>query len=425
MNQNLKLANTVITNIVQWLMGEVDLDRTEWTEELLQLFDLETQNKIFEQFHHLGQIVNVGQLKRYFNTYFIELDYDSSSWFLSININKEGKIQNILITQNAKKMSSELTIPHNLNESIQQHYVDILIDYDLTIEGCITLPKQHTPKALVLFIHGSGASNKDENVGYCAPFYDLALGLAQHKIASIRFDKRGWSYPFIPIIEPLDEIINDAVQAGNLLCHHFQHDNLPLIIIGHSQGASFVTQISEKLETRPRGLVLLAAPSSNDIHASLLHQLDYLIQKNLGNSEELKKIKHDVQISQLNWKNYQSDKSTNVSFIFNYTPEYLTYLDANPPIELIRRSNLPTFILQGQQDYKVLARKDFRDWKTQLIHKKNVSYKMYQNLEHCFVNSQDAQTNTFTQVNADVIQDIADWILIIIEKVIVNKEKFD
>lgn len=41
----------------------------------------------------------------------------------------------------------------------------------------------------------------------------------------------------------------------------------------------------------------------------------------------------------------------------------------------------------------------------------NVILKLYKNLEHCFVNSKDAEMNTFSQVDLEVIKDISDWIL--------------
>ena len=59
------------------------------------------------------------------------------------------------------------------------------------LNGLLTLPVGATnPVPAVVFVHGSGASNMDENVGKLTPFKDSAHGLARYGIASVRYDKR-------------------------------------------------------------------------------------------------------------------------------------------------------------------------------------------------------------------------------------------
>ena len=59
------------------------------------------------------------------------------------------------------------------------------------LNGLLTLPDAHSEKVpAVVFVHGSGASNMDERVYKLTPFKDLAEGLAERGIASVRYDKR-------------------------------------------------------------------------------------------------------------------------------------------------------------------------------------------------------------------------------------------
>ena len=68
-------------------------------------------------------------------------------------------------------------------------------------------------------------------------------------------------------------------------------------------------------------------------------------------------------------------------------------------------------MLQGKEDYKFLKNKDFHEWKTELSTNKNVVFKLYENLEHCFVDFKSAEKHIFARVNSKVINDISNWIL--------------
>ncbi|WP_425915092.1 alpha/beta hydrolase family protein [Acinetobacter sp. TSRC1-2] len=412
MTDTINLATSTLNNIIDWLQGKEPLDRSEWSLELLKILDLEKQKEVYEKFLSLGSLYRVGKVKNYdLYTYFVDLEYASGNWFLSIKFNKNNQISSILLTPNSRAMSQHLAISEELNEFVREEYFEINITNNLGIEACITSPKKQTPTALVLFIQGSGASDKNENMGYCTPFFDLAVGLAKNNISSIRFDKRSWAYPFISVKDPTDEVINDAVCAANLIRQKIKASNLPLIILGHSQGGTFVTQVAERLDIFPHGFILLAAPSSNDLHSRLIDQLDYLIQKNSENEDSLLKMKNEVRESLTNWKSHTPERVKNIKLIFNYSIEYLSYLDAYNPIDVIRKANIPTLLLQGKGDYKVLENKDFVEWEVGLSINKNVTFKLYENLEHCFVDSKCAEKHTFAKVDSEVIKDISNWIL--------------
>ena len=63
------------------------------------------------------------------------------------------------------------------------------------LNGLLTLPDCLDGKVpAVVFVHGSGASNMDERIYKLTPFKDLAEGLAERGIASIRYDKRSFVY---------------------------------------------------------------------------------------------------------------------------------------------------------------------------------------------------------------------------------------
>ena len=66
---------------------------------------------------------------------------------------------------------------------------------EFPLNGQLVLPDDLTERVpAVVFVHGSGPSNMDEQIYSLTPFKDLAEGLAERGIASIRYDKRTYAY---------------------------------------------------------------------------------------------------------------------------------------------------------------------------------------------------------------------------------------
>ena len=107
------------------------------------------------------------------------------------------------------------------------------------LHGLLTLPDDTSkPVPAVVFVHGSGASNRDEKVGKLTPFKDLAEGLAAHGIASVRYDKRSFAYGRKMLKEKnitvKEETIEDAVRATQLLRKDGRIDRNRIFIVGIS-----------------------------------------------------------------------------------------------------------------------------------------------------------------------------------------------
>ena len=62
------------------------------------------------------------------------------------------------------------------------------------ISGSLTLPEGEGPFPSVILVQGSGPSDRNETVGANTPFLDIASFLADHGIATLRYDKRTYTY---------------------------------------------------------------------------------------------------------------------------------------------------------------------------------------------------------------------------------------
>ena len=120
-------------------------------------------------------------------------------------------------------------------------------DTEYPLNGLLTLPDDPSgPVPAVVLVHGSGPSNMDERVMKLTPFRDLAEGLAQHGIASVRYDKRTYAHARkMKKTRPTvwEETIEDALLAAALLRKEPQIDADRIFLLGHSQGAMLAPRI--------------------------------------------------------------------------------------------------------------------------------------------------------------------------------------
>ena len=130
------------------------------------------------------------------------------------------------------------------------------------LKGMITLPEgSDSPVPAVVMLHGSGTSDMDERVMKCTPFKDLAAGLAERGIASIRYDKRSFAHgrkmKKAGIITVREESIEDAVLAADLIRKDPRIDADRVFLLGHSMGAMLAPRVDAEGGDF-RGLILMA-----------------------------------------------------------------------------------------------------------------------------------------------------------------------
>ena len=159
------------------------------------------------------------------------------------------------------------------------------------LNGLLTLPENITePVPAVVFVHGSGSSNMDEKVGQLTPFKDLAEGLANKGIASIRYDKRSFAHGLkmvrdkSTIITVKEETIDDAILATELLRNDARIDSDKIFIIGHSMGGMLAPRIDAE-GGNYKGLIIMSGTPRNleevmlDQNDAAMESLNPLVKK--------------------------------------------------------------------------------------------------------------------------------------------------
>lgn len=291
------------------------------------------------------------------------------------------------------------------------------------LNGLLTMP-EHTDKPVpaVVFVHGSGSSNMDEKVYKLTPFKDLAEGLAKHGIASVRYDKRSFAHGFKMVraktpITVKEESIEDAVLAAELLRNDDRIDAENIFIVGHSMGAMLAPRIDAE-GGNFKGLILMAGSlrtleqimlgQNADMLAASKGLMRWAIKKQVAKFEKLFDGMYEL----------SDEAAKKIKMGGGTTLYYFKEMGEHPASAYLSKLEKSILIMQGSEDFQAKVDPDYIGYQSLLKGRNNVSFKLYEGLNHCFVPSiygdimkVKQEYNVERHIGEEVVGDIASWIL--------------
>ena len=97
---------------------------------------------------------------------------------------------------------------------------------------------------------------------------------------------------------------------------------------------------------------------------------------------------------------------------------YFKEMGEHAAADYLKNLEKPILVMQGEKDFQATAAKDFEAYKQLLSDKDNVTFHLYENLNHAFVPSvygnimkAKQEYNVEQHIGKEVITDIANWIL--------------
>lgn len=289
------------------------------------------------------------------------------------------------------------------------------VDVAGDLPGLLTLPHGDGPFAAVVLVHGSGPNDRDETIGPNKPFRDLAHGLAQRGIASLRYDKR-------PLVQPErfenvaytvdDEVIDDALTAADLLRKRPEIDSGSVFVLGHSLGAMLAPRIAAADEGLA-GIILAAAPA-RPMGEILLQQLNHLAASGgevaPAETTRIEAIRAEVQAM----AEYR-DESAARPGLLGVPQAYWLDLAGYDPVAKAAELAIPLLVLQGGRDYQVTVEDDFARWRQAFEGSDRAKLHLYPNLNHLFVAGEGMATpaeymSRAGHVDEDLLDDVAEFI---------------
>jgi len=217
--------------------------------------------------------------------------------------------------------------------------------------GTLLTPDGAKPGPAVLLIAGSGPTDRDGNspiaAVHPANLKLIAEGLAQHGIASLRYDKRGIGKSAAAMVAERDvrftTFVDDAVAFAQLL--QSQPGVTCVILAGHSEGALIAPLAAQKVKTcgvisiagsgRPIGVVLREQLAASGASPEQLAQANAILVE----------LEHGREVVDI-------PPAGMALFRPSIQPYMISWLPLDPPA-VLKTVQAPVLILQGETDIQV------------------------------------------------------------------------
>lgn len=289
------------------------------------------------------------------------------------------------------------------------------------LNGILTLPDNTEEKVPgVVFVHGSGASDMNEKVYKITPFKDLAEGLAERGIASVRYDKRTFAHArkmrkVSPTVR--EETIEDAVLAADLLRSDPCIDAEKIYIIGHSMGAMLAPRIDAE-GGNFHGMILMAGTPLR-LEEIVIRQLKQAGGPGRGILGKIVDLEDKIYSKKFEGLYEMPDEEAKKKkFAGSLTLYYFKEMGQKTASDYLLETDKPVLIMQGGMDFQVLPEADFAQFKEQLADRENTEYRLYPDLNHLFVKGiyndilkASKEYRTEQHIGPEVMDDIASFIM--------------
>ncbi len=354
----------------------------------------------------------------------VEKVYAIYSMEFSVNFNSKDEIIGFFLTP--KPLHVDGCVTDDFFES------RIKVGVGSELDGIATVPRDVENPPVVIFVSGSGAQGMDGNIGYVGNDIakDIAHELVKYGIATIRYNDRTYQdIGYAASVETVqDEVLDDlfaviefAENCESLLYLNHEseeHETLTLegdifgdvYILGHSQGGMLAPYVSENSEIVDGFISLAGSPRT--LQDIIYTQNEYALSE-MGLSEE--EIKAEMESVALEVEKANNATENGGGMFFGVLPEkYIYSLNHVTGNEVASKINKPALILQGGADFQVSVEEDYKLWQQLCEGNENVTFKLYDNLNHLFMPTNGVagvgDYDTPNEVDVQVAVDIAEFI---------------
>ncbi|HEV2642858.1 MAG TPA: alpha/beta fold hydrolase, partial [Candidatus Elarobacter sp.] len=236
------------------------------------------------------------------------------------------------------------------------------------LAGTLTVPDRgRAPFAAVVFVHGSGATDRDETIGPNPIFLQLSNALSNAGYAVLRYDKRGVAKSGgANTSGTRGELLDDVKAAYRFTRAQHEVDAKRVYLLGHSEGGELVPTVAVQ-EPGVAGIILMAPPS--------LPLRQVLMQQALASvPPEGRAAMERQELAAFDKICHGNDAKD---------AWYRSSMDVDPVVD-IARVRAPILILQGEGDVQVLPKDLPRLANAARAANRDVTVRTFSNDNHLF-----------------------------------------
>jgi len=209
------------------------------------------------------------------------------------------------------------------------------------LQGVLTLPANLTnPVPACVLVHDFGALDRNHTVGKTAVFEDMARLFAEMGIATIRYDKRTYTYPDAVIETVQDEVIEDALNAATLLKNDNRIDSDRIFVAGIGLGGMLAPRITSESEGAVCGSIMI-----NTTPETIIEYLYERTEVGSLSEDELQQVKSLVR----NVQKMSEEKARQLS-AFGRNGYYYWEAAKHDSCKLARNMTLPVCVVYSKKD---------------------------------------------------------------------------
>jgi len=302
------------------------------------------------------------------------------------------------------------------------------------LDGILTMPvgalaTNRVPG--VVLVQGSGPSDKNEAIGQTKLFADIAAAFAKKGIATLRYDKRTFTYGSTMTAEQIsnitveEETIQDAISAGQMLKANEFIDTSHIVLLGHSLGAMLAPRIASEANGVFNAMILVSGSPESLLDIMLAQNEDLLatLEGDTLTKAQAQVDEFETQVNALKKiKNAADAKAMTIAGVNGY---YFWEMMQTDAIKLIMKLKLPTYIVQGNADFQISLENGIEAYEDALTGKDSfVDYKLFRNLNHLLMHYSGAaeakgtiaEYDTPATLDKQAGRDLADWVLALGQK---------
>jgi len=277
-----------------------------------------------------------------------------------------------------------LLIILQMGNAQEENYVEEELKINELIEGTLTKPSDQKAESLVIFIQGSGPTDRNGNQSMAKNdgIKKMAHQLAENGIASYRFDKRIFKMQELKIKEEdlrFDDFVTDVKNVLSFFEEQDKYKNL--IIAGHSEGSLVGILASEDLADAFISLAGAGEPIDNIIVEQVTKMAPQLGENARIAFDEIKE----------NGSTTNYNPMLESLFRASVQPYMSSWMQHDPATE-IAKLDIPILIVNGTFDIQTEPEQ------AELLHNANENSKLVllENMNHIFrkVDSKDRLVNT-------------------------------